>query len=130
MKRAIDPDVSLLEAIADPARLAILRQLAADGATCACDLVGCCGVGQSTVSHHLKVLRQAGWVEAERRGTWIWYSLRPGAVARLGRIAGSLEGRTTASGRTEPNAGPAASIVAPVHGRRALPVLDADWRQW
>ena len=90
MKKAIDPDVRLLAAAADPVRLSILRQLSSDGAVCACDFSACCGVSQPTVSHHLKVLREAGWVEAERRGTWIWYSLRPEAVARFGALAGAI----------------------------------------
>jgi ArsR family transcriptional regulator len=90
MKKAIDPDVLLLQAVADPTRLAIIRQLSADGSVCACDFSDCCGVSQPTVSHHLKVLREAGWVEAERRGTWIWYSLRAEAVARFTRLAAEI----------------------------------------
>jgi ArsR family transcriptional regulator len=124
--RTGDPDLRLLQAIADPARLAILRQLSAEGATCACDLTGCCGVGQSTVSHHLKVLREAGWVDAERRGTWIWYSLRRDAVERFRRIASGL-------GVAAPSpAAPLGTIPPgqPATDRRMLPVLDADWRQW
>ncbi len=90
MKREIDPDVRLLQAAAEPARLAILRQLSAESTVCACDFTACCDVGQPTVSHHLKVLRNAGWVTSERRGTWIYYSLRPEAVARFREIAGDL----------------------------------------
>lgn len=47
-------------------------------------------MGQPTVSHHLRVLREAGWVTAERRGTWIWYAIRPEAVARFRDLAGEL----------------------------------------
>ena len=90
MKRATDPDVLLLQATADPTRLSILRQLSADGAVCACDFTDCCSVGQPTVSHHLKVLREAGWVTGERRGTWIWYAIRPEAVARFRELAGEF----------------------------------------
>jgi ArsR family transcriptional regulator, arsenate/arsenite/antimonite-responsive transcriptional repressor len=90
MKRATDPDVILLQAVADPTRLAILRQLSADGFVCACDFSACCDVAQPTVSHHLKVLREAGWIVSERRGTWIWYSIRPEALARFREIAGDL----------------------------------------
>jgi ArsR family transcriptional regulator len=90
VKKNIDPDVLLLQAIADPTRLSILRQLSAGGATCACDLTGCCGVSQPTTSHHLKVLREAGWISGERRGTWIWYSIRPEAVERFSAIAGQI----------------------------------------
>ena len=90
MTRSADPDILLLQAIADPTRLAILRQLSVEGTVCACDFTDCCGVGQPTISHHLKVLREAGWVESERRGTWIYYSVRPEALGRLRQLAGEL----------------------------------------
>jgi DNA-binding transcriptional ArsR family regulator len=92
MKRATDPDVLLLQAAADPTRLSILRQLSAEGAVC--NFTDCCGIGQPTVSHHLRCLRIAGWVTTERRGTWIYYSLRPEAVARFRELAGELEPRS------------------------------------
>ena len=88
VKRQTDPDVLLLQAAADPTRLAILRQLSDCAEVCACDFVDCCDVSQPTVSHHLKVLRKAGWIEGERRGTLIWYSLRPEAAARFSELAG------------------------------------------
>ena len=90
MKRSTDPDVLLLQAAADPMRLSILRQLSSDGEVCACNFTDCCGIGQPTVSHHLRVLRTAGWVQTERRGTWIYYSLRPEAVARFRELAGEM----------------------------------------
>ena len=83
-------DVRLLQAAADPTRLAILRQLASNAEVCACDFTDCCDVSQPTVSHHLRVLREAGWVESERRGSWVFYRLRPDAAARLSAIAGGL----------------------------------------
>ena len=86
----LDPDVRLLSALADPTRLAIVRQLAADRETCACDFTACCDVGQPTVSHHLRVLREAGVVTSERRGNWIFYRLAPDAATRLGAIAATL----------------------------------------
>ena len=76
-------DVQLLVALADPTRLTIVRQLAAQGEVCACDFTSCCGVSQPTVSHHLKVLREAGVVKSERRGTWVYYRVHPEALARL-----------------------------------------------
>ena len=94
MKRQTDPDVRLLQAAADPTRLAILRQLSASPEVCACDFTACCDVAQPTVSHHLKVLREAGWIASERRGTWIWYSLRPAAVARFRQLSGGISGPT------------------------------------
>lgn len=90
MKKSADPDVVLFVALADPTRLAIVRQLADQGAVCACDFVACCEVGQPTVSHHLKVLKDAGWVSSERTGSWIWYALSADAVARLHAIAGAI----------------------------------------
>ena len=93
MKRQIDPDTLLLQAAADPSRLAILRQLAAGDDVCACDFVGCCDVAQPTVSHHLKVLREAGWVRSERRASFIYYQLRPEAVERFRAIAGEFAPR-------------------------------------
>ena len=90
MKRQTDPDVLLLQAAADPTRLAILRELSDEESVCACDFTACCDVSQPTVSHHLKVLREAGWVDSERRGTWIWYRLRPEAVARFHELAGGF----------------------------------------
>ncbi len=90
MARNADPDVRLLHALADPARLAIVRQLAAQGMVCACDFGACADLAQPTVSHHLRVLREAGVVRGERRGTWIWYSLEPGVSERLAELAGQL----------------------------------------
>jgi ArsR family transcriptional regulator, arsenate/arsenite/antimonite-responsive transcriptional repressor len=87
---SLDPEVRLLTALADPTRLAIVRQLAAEVETCACDFTDCCDVGQPTVSHHLRVLREAGVVTSERRGQWIFYRLDQGVAKRLGRIAGTL----------------------------------------
>jgi len=54
-------------------------------------------VAQPTVSHHLKVLRETGWVSSERRGTWVWYRLRPEAVECFRRIAGGLAADPVAS---------------------------------
>jgi len=90
MKRPLDPDIRLLQAAADPTRLAILRQLGGGDAVCACDFTACCEVAQPTVSHHLRVLREAGWVTSERRGSWVYYRLNPDAVARFGTLAGGL----------------------------------------
>jgi ArsR family transcriptional regulator len=87
-------DSALLSAIADPTRLRILRQLTDVGACCACDIADNCPVSQPTVSHHLRVLREAGWLAAERRGTWIWYSIRPEALERFRRIGDSLSPTT------------------------------------
>jgi ArsR family transcriptional regulator len=85
-----DPEVRFLHAAADPTRLAILRELSSEGPIRACDLTSCCNVHQPTVSHHLRVLREAGWVRAERHGTSISYELCADAVERFRQIAGEL----------------------------------------
>jgi ArsR family transcriptional regulator len=74
-----------LKMLADPIRLRLLNLLtnAPNGEVCACDLVEPLGRSQPTISHHLKVLRDAGLVRAERRGTWIWYSVRRDTVAHV-----------------------------------------------
>jgi len=86
----LDPDIRLLSALADPTRLAIVRQLANGSETCACDFTSCCDVAQPTVSHHLRVLREAGVVTSERRGQWIFYRLSADTAERLGAIARGL----------------------------------------
>jgi ArsR family transcriptional regulator len=88
----IDPDVQLLQALAHPTRLAIIRELSGTSEVCACDFTTCCDVGQPTVSHHLKILKEAGVIEADRRGTSIFYRIVPGAAQRLRALAGELLG--------------------------------------
>ena len=73
-------------ALADPVRLRLLSLLANAGAVCACDLVEPVGKSQPTVSHHLKVLAEAGLVVSERRGRNIWYAAVPAALESL-RVA-------------------------------------------
>src|SRR5438477_5028041 len=91
--RSTDPDVLLLSALADPTRLSIVRQLGTQpGAVCACDFTECCTVSQPTISHHLKVLREAGAVTSERRGTFIYYALSPDFARRWTGIGASLSG--------------------------------------
>lgn len=69
----------MLAALADPMRLRIVSMLAAapDGAACGCDLEAPLGLSQPTVSHHLRVLREAGLVANERRGRWVHYRVVP-----------------------------------------------------
>ncbi len=90
MKRLVDPDARLLQGAADPTRLAILRQLAGGDEVCACDFTACCDVAQPTVSHHLKVLRESGWVTSERRASWVYYRIDPRAIERFRALAGEL----------------------------------------
>ncbi|HET6381689.1 MAG TPA: metalloregulator ArsR/SmtB family transcription factor [candidate division Zixibacteria bacterium] len=97
MKR-VDPDIQLLQAIADPVRFSIVRQLAGSSSpVCACDFTECCTVSQPTISHHLKVLREAGVVTTERRGTFIHYQLAPDFARRWSDISAMLSGLSTIS---------------------------------
>ena len=90
--KSTDPQVLLLQALADPTRLEIVRQLGAQSGICACDFTDCCGVAQPTISHHSKVLREAGVVGSERRGNQIYYSLAPDFPKRFAAIGSSLAG--------------------------------------
>ena len=76
-------------ALADPVRLHLLSLIAAGGTqgACVCDLVGPSGRSQPTVSHHLKILREAGLVTSEKRGTWAWYHVQND---RLGTLKAAL----------------------------------------
>lgn len=78
-------------ALADPVRLRVISLLAAapEGEVCVCDFVAPLGKSQPTISHHLKVLSEAGLVHGDRRGKWVWYSLdRP----RLAQVRSALDG--------------------------------------
>ena len=77
-------------ALSDPVRLRLLSLLATstEGAVCVCDLVEPVGRSQPTVSHHLKVLREAGLVTVDKRGTNNWYAVVPGAMEALRRVLG------------------------------------------
>jgi len=90
MKRTSDPDILLLSALADPTRMGILRELSGKAEVCACDFTSCCDVSQPTVSHHLKVLRDAGAVVSERRGNWVFYRIAPNLAERVEAIARGL----------------------------------------
>jgi ArsR family transcriptional regulator len=74
-----------LQALADPARLRLLSLIAScpDSEACGCDLTTPVGLSQPTVSHHLKVLHDAGLLERERRGKWVFYRVRPERLASL-----------------------------------------------
>jgi ArsR family transcriptional regulator len=76
----------LFKALADETRLSILRQLREQGEVCACDFLACCAVAQPTLSHHLKVLREAGLVVGDKRGLWVHYRLDEAQLARLRQL--------------------------------------------
>jgi ArsR family transcriptional regulator len=77
-----------LKAIADPARLRLLSLIAAHegGEACVCDLIEPLGLSQPTVSHHLKVLVQAGLITRDKRGVWAYFALVPGALDTLASV--------------------------------------------
>lgn len=81
-------------ALADPVRLRLLSLIADAGEVCSCDLLAPLGKSQPTVSHHTKVLAEAGLVTGERRGRWVWWSLVP---ERLDELQGTLAPRAEAS---------------------------------
>ena len=85
---------TIFKALSDPNRLAILQMLrdecggecrfeAGDGGKTVSDIASCCQVGLSTVSHHLKELRQAGLIDCEKRGQWVWCRPNPEALAAV-----------------------------------------------
>jgi ArsR family transcriptional regulator len=75
------------KALADPTRVALINHLAGTAEACVCDFVDVFDLAQPTISHHLRILREAGFVTAERRGTWAYYRLVPEAI---GELAGAL----------------------------------------
>ena len=81
-----------LKALADPARLRILSIVGAhlDSEACVCDLTDVLALSQPTISHHLKVLVDAGFLTRSKRGTWSYYSLVPGALGRVVQVLPSL----------------------------------------
>jgi ArsR family transcriptional regulator len=79
-------DAGLFKALGDPHRLTMLATLArADDEVCVCDFTSALPLNQPTVSHHLKILRDAGLVTWQRRGTWVYYRLAVDAHARIAR---------------------------------------------
>ncbi|GAA2410571.1 metalloregulator ArsR/SmtB family transcription factor [Actinomadura vinacea] len=78
----------MFKALSDPVRLRLLSLIASHegGEACVCDLTGPFDVSQPTISHHLRVLREAGLVGAERRGTWVYYWVLPAALAKLSAL--------------------------------------------
>lgn len=78
----------VFKAIADPVRLRLLSLIGshAGGEACVCDLTDAFALTGPTISHHLKVLREAGVIDGERRGTWIFYRVRPQTLAQLSAL--------------------------------------------
>lgn len=85
-----------LKALADPVRLQLFSAIAsrAGGEACVCDISGGVDVSQPTVSHHLKVLRDAGLLTSQRRASWVYYAVVPEALASLAALLGADVGAT------------------------------------
>jgi ArsR family transcriptional regulator len=78
----------MFKALGDPVRLRLLSMIASAGGgeVCVCDLTGSFALTGPTISHHLKVLREAGLVDSDRRGTWVYYRLVPAALTLMGGL--------------------------------------------
>lgn len=88
---------AVLRALADPHRLRMLALIAtqpAEAPLCACDVEAAFDLSQPTISHHLKVLREAGLIDVSKRGLWHHYSLRPEGLAPLRELLGALDRRS------------------------------------
>ena len=84
----------MFKALGDPVRLRLMSMIASTDEACVCDLTDAFDVSAPTVSHHLRVLREAGLVDSERRGTWVYYRVRPDAVRQLGALLGTPSEQT------------------------------------
>ncbi|MFE2068975.1 ArsR/SmtB family transcription factor [Streptomyces sp. NPDC059467] len=75
----------IFKALGDPVRLRLMSMIASreGGEVCVCELTPAFELSQPTISHHLKLLRQAGLIDCERRGTWVYYWILPTALDRL-----------------------------------------------
>jgi ArsR family transcriptional regulator, arsenate/arsenite/antimonite-responsive transcriptional repressor len=82
----------LVKAIADPVRLRLLSLVAshADGEACVCDLNDAFDLSQPTISHHLKLLHEAGLLDREKRGVWVYYRVDAGALGDLAALLGGV----------------------------------------
>jgi ArsR family transcriptional regulator, arsenate/arsenite/antimonite-responsive transcriptional repressor len=78
----------LFKAVADPVRLRLLSLIACHegGESCVCDLLDAFDMTAPSVSYHLKILREAGLITSERRGTWVYYRIRPDVMARMSSV--------------------------------------------
>lgn len=85
---------TVFKALADPVRLRLLSAIAsrADGEACVCDLSTGIDVSQPTISHHLKVLREAGLLTSERRASWVYYRVVPHTLTHLAEVLATEAG--------------------------------------
>jgi len=91
-----EKDSAVFRALGEPVRLRILERLAG-GELCACDLLATLEISQPTLSHHMKVLTEAGLVESRRKGIWVHYSLCADGVSGLMERLAALDGPGTAT---------------------------------
>jgi ArsR family transcriptional regulator len=86
-------------ALADPVRLRLVSLIGAHqgGEACVCELTDAFELTQPTISHHLKILRDAGIIGSQRRGTWVYYRLEPAALERMGALLSAPQESLTAS---------------------------------
>ncbi len=78
----------IFAALGDPVRLRLLSIVASDGEVCSCNLEGPLGKSQPTVSHHTRILAEAGLIEGEKRGRWTWWRVVPTQMERLRDLLG------------------------------------------
>jgi len=92
--RPIDADQAadlarMFKALGDPVRLQMASMIAAAPEVCVCEITPAFDLSSATISHHLKTLREAGLIDGERRGTFVYYRLRPAAFAALSALLGT-----------------------------------------
>jgi ArsR family transcriptional regulator, arsenate/arsenite/antimonite-responsive transcriptional repressor len=89
----------VFKALADPVRLRLVSLIGAHqgGEVCVCELTEAFELTQPTISHHLKILRDAGIIDSQRRGTWVYYRLEPAALERMGALLSAPQESLTAS---------------------------------
>ena len=99
----------VFKAMGDPVRLRLLSLIASHvgGEACVCDLTDVFDLSGPTISHHLRVLREAGLITGERRGTWVYYRVRPDLLAQVSAVL-------VPAGPDGPGSLPAASVALPV----------------
>lgn len=91
-EKKVERLAAVAKALADPNRIEILRLIARQtGPVCACDIVGRFDLSQPTISHHLKVLKQAGLLKSGRQGLWVYYAVDPAGAGLVGQFAALLE---------------------------------------
>lgn len=89
--QALTPELAgqlapMFKALGDPVRLRLLSLIASTTEACVCDLTDAFDLSGPTISHHLRVLRETGLVDCERRGTWVYYWVRPDTLSQLGGL--------------------------------------------